>query len=101
MDLNGQKLAETLCMYLVMAAALLGFAVGFLRHDFSQMMAVFTGGVGLAAAATVPDWPVFNRHPIKWLPPKEATEQQQQRQKGGSSGRKKKTASWCNLWGMF
>ena len=72
------------------------------------MVALFTGGCAVAFVATVPDWPVFNKHPIAWLPPKE----QQAAKRGGGNGNgggergaggkgaKKKSSSWASLFGF-
>lgn len=108
MDLKGQKLAETSCLWIVTAAAVLAFLWGYLRQDFQAMVTLFGGGCALAFVACVPDWPLYNRHPIKWLPPKEAPPAAGAPRRGGggsagnlAGGRKKAAASWSNLWGMF
>lgn len=105
MDFKGQKLSEAAAVWIVTVAAILAFLVGYIKQDFCAMMSLFGGSCALAAVATVPDWPVYNRHPVKFLPPKAAP----RRGGGGSSGnvaggvlgRKKKETSWSNLWGMF
>lgn len=90
-----------------------GFLVGYALQDFALMTYIFGGGCALAAVATVPDWPAYNKHPVKWLPPKEGAGSGARRGgaggsggagggSGGSGGRKKKqAASWSNFWGMF
>jgi signal peptidase complex subunit 1 len=40
--------------------------------DFQLMLFVYAGGVVLTALVTVPNWPCFNRHPLKWLDAAEA-----------------------------
>ena len=73
------------------------------------MMAVFGGGCALAFVASVPDWPAYNKHPIKWLPPKEQAAGKRGGSSGGAGGsggagpshRKKKSASWSNFWGVM
>lgn len=36
------------------------------------MMLIYAGVVLFTALVTVPNWPLFNRHPLKWLDPTEA-----------------------------
>lgn len=71
------------------------------------MMLVFGGGCTAAFVATVPDWPVYNRNPITWLPPKEEPARRSgnggsgSRGAGGKGGSKKKgTSSWASLFGF-
>ncbi|EFN59936.1 hypothetical protein CHLNCDRAFT_15382, partial [Chlorella variabilis] len=71
MDFAGQKLAETLAMFIVSLFSVIGFIYGYLQQDFRGMMSLFGGGVLLAFVVGVPDWPVYNKHPVKFLPPKE------------------------------
>ena len=105
MDFKGQKLAETLSMYIITAFAVIAFLVGYLQQDFGSMMKLFTGGVALAFMATVPDWGVYNKHPVQFMPPKEQAAQKRGGSGAGGSGvaaqRKKKQASWSSFWGMF
>jgi signal peptidase complex subunit 1 len=41
--------------------------MGYIQQDF--MMTIYGWGAGLLVALVVcvPDWPWFNRHPVKWL----------------------------------
>lgn len=69
MDFEGQKLSEQLLMVILVLAAAISFIVGYALKDFQLM--VYINGVGLALAliAILPDWPFYNKHPWKWLPP--------------------------------
>lgn len=40
MDWTGQKLAESLCIYLTLGFGLIAFVVGYARQDFGLMMKV-------------------------------------------------------------
>eukprot|EP00898_Chlorokybus_atmophyticus_P008410 jgi/Chlat1/8570/Chrsp82S07962 len=73
MDLKGQQMAESLQHYIIMLFTVLSFAAGYVLQSFKQMMAVYATGVIAALLVTVPDWPFFNRHPLKFLPPQDAT----------------------------
>lgn len=72
MDWQGQKRAEMLMQIFLVASAVAAFAIGYLMRDFRLMMLIYAGGVVLTAFITVPNWPFFNRHPLKWLDPSEA-----------------------------
>lgn len=72
MDWQGQKLAEQLMQILLLIAAVVAFVVGYTTASFRTMMLIYAGGVGVATLITVPNWPFFNRHPLKWLDPSEA-----------------------------
>lgn len=186
MDFKGQKLSETVCVWIVTVAAVLAFLYGYARQDFQvgkgrnggqragccrehaagmpatvgscraltaatfhtptcdrlsssalppsddacwshpagrhlplpslaascsphsrqAMMLVFGGGCTAAFVATVPDWPVYNKNPITWLPPKG-----EPARRGGSGGgarstgskggsKKKGSSSWASLFGF-
>ncbi|XP_039044756.1 probable signal peptidase complex subunit 1 [Hibiscus syriacus] len=69
MDWQGQKLAEQIMLLL---SAVIAFAAGYVLGSFQMMMIVYAGGVTLTTLITVPNWPSFNRHPVKWLDPIEA-----------------------------
>lgn len=72
MDWKGQKLAEELMQILLLVFAVVGFVTGYVTGSFQMMVLVFAGGVVLTTLVTVPNWPFFNRNPLKWLDPIEA-----------------------------
>uniref|UniRef100_A0A453FVT5 Signal peptidase complex subunit 1 n=4 Tax=Triticinae TaxID=1648030 RepID=A0A453FVT5_AEGTS len=72
MDWQGQKSAEMLMQVLLVASAVAAFLVGYAMADFQLMLLVYAGGVVLTTLVTVPNWPFFNRHPLKWLDAAEA-----------------------------
>lgn len=96
MDFKGQKLCEQLYTLIVTVAAVVAFLAGYLRQDFNLMIGLFTGGVALACAVCVPDWPWFNRHPLKWLKPAAQPGEQ-----GAARGSRKPEATWKNFWNLF
>uniref|UniRef100_A0A0Q3VE93 Signal peptidase complex subunit 1 n=2 Tax=Setaria italica TaxID=4555 RepID=A0A0Q3VE93_SETIT len=93
MDWQGQKRAEMLMQVLLVAAAVAAFLVGYLRGDFQLMLLVYAGGVVLTALVTVPNWPFFNRNPLKWLDADEAERhpRPQVSAAGAAAGGKKKS----------
>ncbi|CAB4263988.1 unnamed protein product [Prunus armeniaca] len=72
MDWQGQKLAEQLMQILLLVFAVVGFFTGYITGSFQMMVLTYAGGVVLTTLVTVPNWPFFNRNPLKWLDPSEA-----------------------------
>jgi signal peptidase complex subunit 1 len=70
MDLKGQQLAEWLMTYLLIAFAAAGWLLGFATQSFQVTVIVVALGVTCICLLLVPDWPYFNRHPIKFRTPK-------------------------------
>ncbi|KAL3756790.1 hypothetical protein ACHAWU_003540 [Discostella pseudostelligera] len=63
MDYQGQKLSENLFYYIILLFGSIGWVYGYFLQDFTY---VFYSWSSLASCC-VPDWPIYNRHPIKWL----------------------------------
>ncbi|KAG1347039.1 Microsomal signal peptidase 12kDa subunit [Cocos nucifera] len=72
MDWQGQKHSEILMQILLVVFAVVAFVVGYAIGSFQMMMLIYACGVFVTALITVPNWPFFNRHPLKWLDPSEA-----------------------------
>lgn len=68
MDFKGQHLAEQVYTIILVVAGVLGFAIGYFKESFSLMMLIFASGLALSMLASLPDWPAYNRHPVRWLP---------------------------------
>jgi signal peptidase complex subunit 1 len=68
MDFEGQKQAELLIYRLLILFAAAGFVGGYATGRFDVMVYVNAAGLAITLLAVVPDWPWFNRHPLKWLP---------------------------------
>ncbi|XP_008792803.2 probable signal peptidase complex subunit 1 [Phoenix dactylifera] len=72
MDWQGQKRSEILMLISLVVFGVVAFGVGYAIGSFQIMMLIYGSGVVLTALITVPNWPLFNRHPLKWLDPSEA-----------------------------
>ncbi|GMH27688.1 hypothetical protein Nepgr_029531 [Nepenthes gracilis] len=72
MDWQGQKAAEQLMQIMLIAFAVVAFLTGFAFGSFQMMLLVYAGGVVLTSLIIIPNWPFFNRHPLKWLDPSDA-----------------------------
>ncbi|KAK7319051.1 hypothetical protein RJT34_03763 [Clitoria ternatea] len=71
MDWQGQKVAELLMQIMLLSFAVIAFASGYVMASFQLMILMYAGGVVLTTLIIVPNWPFFNRHPLKWLDPSE------------------------------
>lgn len=57
-----------------MRMQLVGFVVGYFAEDFSVTVKWWAAGMAVACAVSLPDWPVFRRDPVRWLPAQGAEE---------------------------
>jgi len=67
-DFEGQKLGELLTAVLLGAVGAISFLVGYFLQDIKLAFYITLGGTALTFLVTIPPWPFFNRHPVKWLP---------------------------------
>ncbi|XP_024014202.1 probable signal peptidase complex subunit 1 [Eutrema salsugineum] len=72
MDWQGQKLVEQLMQILLVISGVVAVVVGYATESFRTMMLIYAGGVVLTTLITVPNWPFYNLHHLKWLDPSEA-----------------------------
>ncbi|KAK9707552.1 hypothetical protein RND81_07G204500 [Saponaria officinalis] len=89
MDWQGQKLAEQLMQFLLLISAAVAFTTGFALGSFQMMILIYAGGVVLTALIIVPNWPFFNRNPLKWLDSVEAERHPKPEPTPVSTGKKK------------
>ncbi|KAJ8491913.1 hypothetical protein OPV22_013634 [Ensete ventricosum] len=92
MDWQGQKRAEILMQIMLVVSAVAAFGVGYTIGSFRTMMLAYAGGVVLTTLITVPNWPFFNRHPLKWLDPSEAERHPKPHVNSAAASSKKKAA---------
>ena len=88
MDWQGQKLAEQLMQILLVGFAVVAFTAGYALGSFQMMLLIYASGVVITTLITVPNWPFYNRHTLKWLDPREA-EKHPKPQIANSSSKKK------------
>jgi len=71
-DFEGQKRVEQIVRTTLVGATVVSFILGFVL----QSLRVTFGTFGLATVVlflvTVPPWPMYNQHPVQWLPVKES-----------------------------
>lgn len=89
MDWQGQKLAEQLMQIMLLGFAVVGFLTGYVLGSFQMMILIYAGGVLLTTLVTIPNWPFFNRHALKWLDPSEADKHPKPQPQQSVSSKKK------------
>jgi len=67
-DFKGQALAEFLNYALLSLFGVIAFLVGFITQDIYQTLYIGLGGTALAFVVISPPWPLFNKHPVSFLP---------------------------------
>jgi len=67
MDYEGQKLSEILFYYIIILFGVIGWIYGYFLQDFTYVFYSWGVGVGISILLCVPDWPIYNKHPVKWL----------------------------------
>ncbi|CDH58332.1 predicted protein [Lichtheimia corymbifera JMRC:FSU:9682] len=67
-DFEGQKLAEQLTHLIPTLFAVIGFVVGYSMQSLLVTLEIFGAGLVLTMLLVLPPWPMYNRHPLKWLP---------------------------------
>ncbi|KAJ3523305.1 hypothetical protein NM688_g8751 [Phlebia brevispora] len=70
-DFEGQKQVEQTTKVVLTALTILSFIVGFVLQSLRVTFAVFGSGTVLLLLVVIPQWPMYNRNPVKWLPAKE------------------------------
>jgi len=77
MDFKGQILVEQIYQLIIFLFGLAGVATGYFLQSFKITLCFIAVGVAIAAVVCLPDWPFYNRNPLKWLqsvePPKQQT----------------------------
>ncbi|GMH84121.1 hypothetical protein TL16_g09823, partial [Triparma laevis f. inornata] len=67
MDFKGMALSELLFYYICIVSGAIGWIYGFVHQSFLQTFYIWACGLGVSVVLCVPDWPFFNRNPVKWL----------------------------------
>ncbi|EPS96944.1 microsomal signal peptidase, partial [Fomitopsis schrenkii] len=71
-DFEGQKLVENIAKFTLIAASVFAFLLGLALQSLKVTFVVFGVVSALLFVVVLPPWPMFNRHPVKWLPAKES-----------------------------
>nr|XP_004661346.2 signal peptidase complex subunit 1 [Jaculus jaculus] len=68
MDYKGQKLAEQMFQGIILCSAVVGFIYGYVAEQFGWTVYIVMAGFAFSCLLTLPPWPIYRRHPLKWLP---------------------------------
>ncbi|KAK2091270.1 hypothetical protein P7K49_030554 [Saguinus oedipus] len=67
-DYKGQKLAEQMFQGIILFSAIVGFIYGYVAEQFGWTVYIVMAGFAFSCLLTLPPWPIYRRHPLKWLP---------------------------------
>ncbi|KAF5376446.1 hypothetical protein D9615_008676 [Tricholomella constricta] len=67
-DFAGQALVEQIARVVLIATTIISFVVGFVLQSLTATFAVFGASTVVLALVVLPPWPMFNAHPVEWLP---------------------------------
>ncbi|CEH13860.1 Signal peptidase subunit [Ceraceosorus bombacis] len=65
---QGQRLADRIMQELLVLAAVISFAAGYLLESLSVLMYIYGISTLLAITLVVPAWPMYKKNPVRWLP---------------------------------
>ncbi|KAF9005152.1 microsomal signal peptidase 12 kDa subunit-domain-containing protein [Cyathus striatus] len=66
-DFVGQQQVELIARVVLIATTIVSFIVGFALQSLSVTFGIFGVSTLVLALVVVPPWPMFNKHPVKWL----------------------------------
>jgi len=66
MDFEGQRKAERIFQVIIVAHAIIGFAIGYAVQQFSYTVYTIIFGFLLSCAIVLPPWPYFRKDPLNW-----------------------------------
>ncbi|KAJ7689032.1 microsomal signal peptidase 12kDa subunit [Mycena rosella] len=67
-DFVGQQQVDQISRIWLIGSTVISFIVGFALQSLQITFGIFGASTVLLALLVVPPWPMFNRHPTKWLP---------------------------------
>jgi signal peptidase complex subunit 1 len=92
MDYRGQQFSEYLYYFLTIFFGAVAWVVGYLYNDFQMTVNGWAIGLTLAIVLCIPDWPMYNKHPVKWAtkhsPGKDKKKAGKKEEKEGQKGKK-------------
>ncbi|TMW57447.1 hypothetical protein Poli38472_003372 [Pythium oligandrum] len=67
-DYKGQVLAERLLLACYVVLCTPAWIYGYFQQDFNYPLYAWAAATGIAAVLVLPNWGIYNRNPIKWIP---------------------------------
>ncbi|KAH7920345.1 microsomal signal peptidase 12 kDa subunit [Leucogyrophana mollusca] len=76
-DFHGQKIADTITRVVLIASSVIAFILGFAMRSLSVTFTIFGVSTLAVCLLVLPPWPIYNQHPVKWLPVQEDSSSKQ------------------------
>ncbi|KAF9267064.1 microsomal signal peptidase subunit [Marasmius fiardii PR-910] len=67
-DFAGQKQVEEISRIWLISSTAIAFIAGFASQNIRVTFGFLGVSVVLLFLVVIPPWPMFNRHPVSWLP---------------------------------
>jgi len=69
-DFEGQRLATLVNYAFLSTSGVISFLVGYATANVYNALWTGLAGAVVTVLAVVPPWPMYNRNPVQWLPPR-------------------------------
>ncbi|ETW76811.1 hypothetical protein HETIRDRAFT_328020 [Heterobasidion irregulare TC 32-1] len=71
-DFEGQRAVERISRNGLLALTAVSYVLGLALQSLRVTFGVFGLGIAVLLLVAVPQWPAYNKHPVRWLPKVEA-----------------------------
>jgi len=75
-DFEGQRMTDKTSRIALVVITVVSFLLGFMMESLYVTFITFSCSVIALTLVIVPPWPLYNTHPVKWLPPQEETKKE-------------------------
>ncbi|EIM84722.1 uncharacterized protein STEHIDRAFT_158438 [Stereum hirsutum FP-91666 SS1] len=75
-DFEGQKLVEQVSRNALLAITSLSYIIGLVSQSLTLTFGSFGVGTLILLVVALPQWPMYNRNPVQWLPPVDTKKKQ-------------------------
>ncbi|KAA1473218.1 microsomal signal peptidase 12 kDa subunit [Dentipellis sp. KUC8613] len=67
-DFEGQKTVDTLTRFVLVTLTAVSFVLGCALQSLRATFGLYGVGVAVLLLVVIPPWPMYNAHPVQWLP---------------------------------
>ncbi|KND01980.1 uncharacterized protein SPPG_02487 [Spizellomyces punctatus DAOM BR117] len=67
-DFEGQRLSERYLHLILTFSGIVSFLVGFALQSLQTTLYILLAGGIIASLVSIPPWPMYRSHPVKYLP---------------------------------
>jgi len=75
-DFEGQQITDRIARISLVVITIVSFLLGFVLQSLYVTIIVFTCSTMALIMVVVPPWPIYNSHPVTWLPPQKGTKKE-------------------------